>query len=66
MTATDVGREGLEGTDLGLVSARRFVDGPAEITFGLTPGDRALVAALRHHILAVLVPAPGTTGPDPK
>lgn len=31
--------------DLGLVSARRLIDGPAEITFSLTPGDRALVAA---------------------
>ena len=31
--------------DLGLVSARRLIDGPAEITFSLQPGDRALVAA---------------------
>jgi hypothetical protein len=31
--------------DLGLVSARRLVDGPAEVTFSLAPGDRALVAA---------------------
>lgn len=31
--------------DLGLVSARRLIGGPAEITFGMTPGDRALVAA---------------------
>jgi hypothetical protein len=31
--------------DLGLVSARRLIDGPAEITFSLSPGDRALVAA---------------------
>lgn len=31
--------------DLGLVSARRLVDRPAEITFSLSPGDRALVAA---------------------
>jgi hypothetical protein len=31
--------------DLGLVSARRLLDGPAEITFGLAPGDRALVGA---------------------
>ena len=31
--------------DLGLVSARRLIDPPAEITFPLAPGDRALVAA---------------------
>jgi len=31
--------------DLGLVSARRLIDGPAEVTFSLAPGDRALVAA---------------------
>ena len=31
--------------DLGLVSARRLIDPPAEITFRLSPGDRALVAA---------------------
>ncbi len=31
--------------DLGLVSARRLIDPPAEITFPLSPGDRALVAA---------------------
>jgi hypothetical protein len=37
---------GLAATaDLGLVSARRLIDGPAEITFSLQPGDRALVAA---------------------
>jgi hypothetical protein len=37
------GRE--TAADLGLVNARRLIDGPAEITFSLTPGDRALVAA---------------------
>ena len=31
--------------NLGLVNARRLIDGPAEITFSLAPGDRALVAA---------------------
>ncbi len=30
--------------DLGLVSARRLIDPPPEITFSLAPGDRALVA----------------------
>jgi hypothetical protein len=40
------GQNGLAmAPDLGLVNARRLIDGPAEITFGLTPGDRALVAA---------------------
>ena len=40
-------RDGTEGprADLGLVSARRLIDGPVEITFPLAPGDRALVAA---------------------
>lgn len=31
--------------DLGLVRARRLIEAPAEITFPLAPGDRALVAA---------------------
>jgi hypothetical protein len=31
--------------DLGLVSRRRLIDGPIEITFALAPGDRPLVAA---------------------
>jgi hypothetical protein len=41
------GRDGTEGprADLGLVSPRRLIDGPVEITFPLAPGDRALVAA---------------------
>jgi hypothetical protein len=37
--------EGAVAAGLGLVSARRLIEGPAEITFGLAPGDRALVAA---------------------
>jgi hypothetical protein len=37
--------EDLRTADLGLVSARRLIDPPPEITFGLAPGDRALVAA---------------------
>ena len=31
--------------DLGLVRARRLLDGPIDVTFPLAPGDRALVAA---------------------
>ena len=37
--------EGSVAADLGLVSARRLIEAPAEITFPLAPGDRALVAA---------------------
>ena len=37
-------RNGL-AADLGLVSARRLIGGPAEVTFSMAPGDRALVAA---------------------
>lgn len=37
-------QNGLVG-DLGLVSARRLIGGPAEVTFSMAPGDRALVAA---------------------
>ncbi len=32
-------------SDLGLVSCRRLIDGPVEVTFILAPGDRPLVAA---------------------
>jgi hypothetical protein len=43
------GQTGQNGTaptaGLGLVNARRLIDGPAEVTFALTPGDRPLVAA---------------------
>ena len=40
------GQNGLAAAaGLGLVNARRLIDPPAEITFSLTPGDRALVAA---------------------
>lgn len=45
MTAGRTNGEELVAADLGLVSARRLVEGPAEITFSLAPGDRALVAA---------------------
>src|SRR6476620_1521108 len=31
--------------DLGLVNARLLIGGPAEVTFSMAPGDRALVAA---------------------
>ena len=37
-------QDGLSG-DLGLVNARRLIGGPAEVTFSMAPGDRALVAA---------------------
>ena len=30
--------------DLGLVKLRRLLEGPVDVTFPLTPGDRALVA----------------------
>ena len=45
MTAQDTAIDGAVRGDLGLVSARRLIEGPAEMTFGLSPGDRALVAA---------------------
>jgi hypothetical protein len=45
MTVPPTDHEDALPADLGLVSARRLIDGPTEITFGLAPGDRALVAA---------------------
>lgn len=45
MTAASTELEGAVAADLGLVSARRLIEAPAEFTFPLAPGDRALVAA---------------------
>ena len=45
MTTPSTELEGGVAADLGLVSARRLIEAPAEITFPLAPGDRALVAA---------------------
>ena len=45
MMSTNGASETAVPADLGLVSARRLIDPPAEITFTLAPGDRALVAA---------------------
>jgi hypothetical protein len=45
MTSTNDALAAALPVDLGLVSARRLVAPPSEITFSLAPGDRALVAA---------------------
>jgi hypothetical protein len=44
VTAVDTDLRGAVRGDLGLVSARRLISDPPEISFGLAPGDRALVA----------------------